>query len=315
MMQSTKSNQLIEKLDSFNWKSDDLKLLQCCKLPFKITAYCMLVSFFVMILSVIIYEKLSIGLLISLLVSHFFVGFFSTLALLQTSLLWGVIKKIAPESNVNLRIQKLSKKYIVYGLGISLAIIVFLAVVELNFVFYSGVVCAGVSCILSVLFMFRADACIPREFIYALNMKCLQSVGRLKPEVIKQFSTAKVSSQENTVSNNLVVGGRKHLFSHEINSATKFPMVNDSFNSLENLCKRNPLQSNNMAAFYDNNINDISTGVNPASGLPMMNDTFDINGDVFGTTSHFYDDYHNWDNHHSQDNSSWDNHWDSHDRW
>lgn len=47
----------------------------------------------------------------------------------------------------------------------------------------------------------------------------------------------------------------------------------------------------------------------------MMNDTFDINGDVFGTTSHFYDDYHNWDNHHSHYDTTWDNHWDSHDKW
>lgn len=42
----------------------------------------------------------------------------------------------------------------------------------------------------------------------------------------------------------------------------------------------------------------------------MMNDSFDINGNVFGTTSHFYDEpYHLDDYHHSHDNHSWDDRW------
>lgn len=315
MMPNATSNQLIEKLDSINWESDNLRLSQYCKPPLKITAYCMLVSVFVMISTVIICDKISMGLLISLLVSHLFIGFFTTIALLQTSLLWGVIKKVAPESDVNLRIQKISKKCIVYSLGISLIIIAFLIIFELNFVFYSGVVFAIVGCILSVLFMFRVDACIPKEFICALNMKYLQSMGRLKPEGMKQFSTAKISSQANAVSDDLAVGGREYPFSHGINQATGFQMVNDLFKPTGNLHGSNPLQSNSMPTFSDSHINDISTGFNPASGLPMMNDTFDINGNVFGTTSSFYDEHHNWDNHHSHYDTTWDNHWDSHDKW
>ena len=315
MMPNTTSNQLIEKLDSINWESDKLRLLQYCKPPLKITAYCMLLSVFVMISTVIIYDKISIGLLISLLVSHLFIGFFTTIALLQTSLLWGVIKKVAPDSDVNLRIQKISKKCIVYSLGISIIIVAFLIVFELNFAFYSGVVFAIVGCIFSVLFMFRVDACIPKEFICALNMKHLQSIGRLKPEEMKQFSTAKIASQANAVSDDLAVGGREYPFSHGSIQATGLPMVNDLFKPTGNLNGSNPLQSNSMTTFSDSHINDIPTGFNPASGLLMMNDTFDINGDVFGTTSSFYDEHHNWDNHHSHDRNTWDNHWDSHDRW
>ncbi|HAW0256329.1 TPA: hypothetical protein JLI63_004060 [Escherichia coli] len=315
MMPNATSNQLIEKLDLINFESDKLRLLQYCKPPLKITTYCMLLSVFVMISTVVIYDKISIGLLISLLVSHLFIGFFTTIALLQTSLLWGVIKKISPESDVNLRIKKISKKCIVYSLAVSLIIIAFLIVVELNVVFYSGVVFAIVGFIFSVLFMFRVDACIPKEFICALNMKHLQSMGRLKPEEMKQFSTAKMASQANAVSDDLAVGEREYPFSHGINQATGFPMVNDLFKPTGNLNGSNSLQSNSTPTFSDSHINDISTGFNPASGLPMMNDTFDINGNVFGTTSSFYDEHHSWDSHHSHDNNTWDNYWDSHDRW
>ncbi|HBE6103539.1 TPA: hypothetical protein KMG89_004804 [Escherichia coli] len=81
-------------------------------------------------------------------------------------------------------------------------------------------------------------------------------------------------------------------------------MINDAFDAAGNPFGCDFLQSNRISTFFDNSIDNISTGFNSASGLPMVNESFDINGDVLGTTSHFYNDHH-----HNHNSHSWDDRW------
>ncbi|MBJ9324967.1 hypothetical protein I5501_22420 [Citrobacter freundii] len=285
------SGQLIEKLNTFNWKDDRPRMWPSCKFGVQITVCCMILSLIVILPAVFVdFETYFIFLVYSSVV-HFFTAIITVGELGEISSIQCVLMKIEPETDILSKLDQLKTRCILYACRLSLAIIAVSVGFELQFVLFSGAVFALSGAIFTCIFSYKVRKLFPREFIRVVSFHMW---GRFR-------SYGKMSESDN----------------RGFNPATGLPMISNSFDSAGNIYGSDFLQSNRKSTFSDNHMDEISAGVNPASGLPMMNDTFDINGDVFGTTSHFYDDHHhhNWDNHHSHYDTTWDNHWDSHDRW
>lgn len=283
------SGQLIEKLKTFNWKDDRPRVWPSCKFGVQITACCMMLSLIVVLPAVFInFERYFIFLVYTSIV-HLFAAVITIGEVGEISSIQRVLMKVEPETDILSKSEQLRTRCVLYACRVSLVIIAVAVGVDLQFVLFSGAVFALSGAIFTCIFSYKVRRLFPRKFISVVSFHMWGGYR----------SYGKMSESDN----------------REFSPVTGLPAISNSFDSAGNIYGSDFLQLNRMSTFSDNHIDDISTGFNPASGLPMMNDTFDINGDVFGTTSHFYDDYHNWDNHHSQDNSSWDNHWDSHDRW
>lgn len=287
------TDNLIKRLDAFSWKKDKPKRWSCSKFAVQITISCLWVSFMMFVVSVWmglkeIYELLMvIGIIL-----HVITGLITVFTLWHVA--WVVLKKIAPEADVCLRFELDKKKSIKHALITTLVIVAIGVVVNIKFVFLSGVVMAIVGCIYSVIFMCRVGKYFPIDFFYALKRKYLQETAIFNVEH---------SSGERTL---------KTLTEYGVNPANNSTDVNDNVFCMTSRFHdvHIPFENGTATSFLLENNELESIKFNPASGLPMMNDSFDINGDVFGTTSRFYDEpYHLDDYHHSHDNHSWDDRW------
>lgn len=303
--------QLVDKLKMFNWKADKPRIWPSCKFGVQVTTYCMSVSFFMTIWAAIVYGENAMGLLVCLLAVHFFAAIITVGELGEISSIQSILVKIEPDSDILSKSERLKTKYILYCLRVALVIIAIGVAVNLQVVLFSGAIFALSGAIFTCIFSYKVRKLFPIDFIKVVSFY-MWGMRRSKGD--SSYSSNLGVNPSNglpVINSSFDTGGslwRRVSGLHDVH----MPFENDSVTSLP---FENELATS-TSFLLENNVDEFGAiKFNPASGLPMMNDTFDINGDVFGTTSHYYDDHHNWDNHHSQDNSSWDNHWDSHDRW
>lgn len=296
------SGQLIEKLNSFNWKDDKPRMWPSCKFGVQVTACSVFLSFFIIICATVVYGERAMGLLIGLLAVHFFSAAITIGELGEISSIWHVFMKIEPETDIILKSEQLKNRCVLYACRVALVVIAVAVGFELQFVLFSGAVFALSGVIFTCIFSYKVRKLYPGNFVrivsfylwgkrYSKGTTSRPSDNGVNP--ITGFSMANNSFNTNGNVVGRVSGLYDDHMSFESGSVTSLPFENDSATS--------SLLENNEFGIMN---------FNPASGLPMMNDTIDINGDVFGTTSHFYDDqYHLDDYHHSHDNHSWDDRW------
>lgn len=302
------SDNLIVKLNQFTWNSDEPQMWFRYKFALKITACCLLVSLLVIIYIAITDSRGTLDSLIYLGVAHLFVGLITMLMLGQVCFFWEMLKKVAPESDVHIGIEKVKRECVIYGLGVWAIVITIGVAISLSFAFFSGVVLALSGLVYSFVFAHKAGELFPSEFIYMLRMKVFHE---------KNQKTVNMNVGDQASSNQ----------SLGFNPATGLPMVSGMLDSAGNPYGSVILQQSGTHGDVAQNIMSMdkiitqrntfphidTSRFNPASGLPMMNDSFDINGNVFGTTSHFYDHQHHWyhhyhwNNYQSHDYHRWDN--------
>ncbi|EHP1065161.1 hypothetical protein KNZ44_002112 [Escherichia coli] len=294
--------QLTEKLKTFNWKDDRLRMWPGCKFGVQITACCISVSFFMTFCAALVYGENAMGLLVCLLVVHFFSAIITIGELGEISSIQHVFMKIEPETGIISKSEQLKKRCVLHACRVALVVIAVAVGVDLQFVFFSGAVFALSGAIFTCIFSYKVRKLYPGDFVrivsfylwgkrYSKGNTSYSSNNGANP--ITGFYMANNSFNTNGDVVGRVSGLYDDHMSFESGSVTSLPFENDSATS----------------SLLENNEFGIMS-FNPASGLPMMNDTIDINGDVFGTTSHFYDDqYHLDDYHHSHDNHSWDDRW------
>lgn len=302
------SGQLIEKLKTFNWKDDKPHMWPSCKFGVQATACCIMLSLIVILPAVFInFERCFIFLVYASIV-HLFSAVITIGELGETSSIQHVFMKIEPETDIIQKSEQLKNRYVLYACRVALVVIAVSVGFDLQLALFSGAVFALSGAIFTCIFSYRVRKLYPGDFVRIVSFYLWRG-RRSKGDVP-------------CPSNNM------------INSATGLPMPNSTINSGGNIrghvsdlynppilfesdSARSLLFENDLATslIFENNIDELClTKFNPASGLPMLNDSFDINGDAFGTISHFYDDYNHWNDHHSHDNSTWDEHWNSHDR-
>ncbi|HHC4767468.1 TPA: hypothetical protein ACN603_004003 [Escherichia albertii] len=294
--------QLTEKLKTFNWKDDRPRIWPSCKFGVQITAYCVSVSFFMTICAALVYGGNVMGLLVCLLVVHFFSAIITIGELGEISSIQCVFMKIKSETDIVSRTERFKKQCVLYACRVSLVIIAVAVGFELQFVLFSGAVFALLGAVFTCVFSYKVRKLYPGNFVRIVSFY-LWGKRYSKEDTLRSSNsgvnpiTGLSMTNNSFCTNGNVVGRASDLYDKyilfETGSVTSLPFENDSSTSLL-------LENSDFGMIK----------FNPASGLPMMNDSFDINGDVFGTTSRFYDEpYHLDDYHHSHDNHSWDDRW------
>lgn len=165
MMPNSISNQLVEKLSSFNWEADKPRKLPCCKLALQITAYCLSVSFFMMICAAIVYGENAMGLLVCLLAVHFFFAVITIGELGEISSIQRVLMKIKPDSDILSKSELLKTRCILYACRMSLVIIAVAVGFDLQFVFFSGAVFALSGAVFTCIFSYKVRKLFPGDFV------------------------------------------------------------------------------------------------------------------------------------------------------
>ncbi|EEW1035958.1 TPA: hypothetical protein J1731_004309 [Escherichia coli] len=186
--------QLIEKLKTFNWKDDRLRMWPGCKFGVQITACCISVSFFMMICAALVYGENAMGWLVCLLVAHFFSAIITIGELGEISSIQHVFRKIEPETDIILKSEQLKNRCVLYACRVALVVIAVAVGFDLQFVFFSGGVFALSGVIFTCIFSYKVRKLYPGDFIR-----------------IASFN---------------LWGERKS--SHEVNPATGLPMLNGS---------------------------------------------------------------------------------------
>ncbi|EPQ9786283.1 hypothetical protein ACUYWO_003904 [Escherichia coli] len=296
------SRLLTEKLKTFNWKDDRPRIWPSCKFGVQATACCMMLSLIVILPAVFInFERYFIFLVYASIV-HLFSAVITIGELGETSSIQRVLIKIEPETDIFSKSEQFKKRCVLSACRVALVVIAVAVGVELQFVLFSGAAFALSGAIFTCIFSYKVRKLYPGNFVrivsfylwgkrYSKGNTSRPSDNGVNP--ITGFSMANNSFNMNGNVVGRVSGLYDDHMSFESGSVISLPFENDSATS--------SLLENNEFGIMN---------FNPASGLPMMNDTIDINGDVFGTTSHFYDDqYHLDDYHHSHDNHCWDDRW------
>ncbi|ENB4454606.1 hypothetical protein OM195_18385 [Escherichia albertii] len=292
--------QAVEKLKTFNWKNDRPRIWSSCKFGVHITAYCISVSFFMTICAAQVYGENAMGLLICLLVAHFFTAAITIGELGEIYSIQHVFIKIEPETDIVSKSERLKNRCVLYACRVALVVIAVAVGFDLQFVLFSGAVFALSGAVFTCVFSYKVRKLYPRNFV----------------RIVSFYLWRKQYSKEDTLRSS----------NNGVNPITGLSITNNSFDTNGNIVGRVSELYDNYILFETGSVtslpfeNDSSTSLllensdfgminfNPASGLPMMNDTVDLNGDVFGTTSHA--DQHHWDDyHHNHDNHSWDDRW------
>ncbi len=132
------AGQLTEKLKTFNWKDDRLRMWPGCKFGVQITACCISVSFFMTFCAALVYGENAMGLLVCLLVVHFFSAIITIVVLWEISSTQYVLMKIEPETDIISKSEQLKKRCVLYASRVALIIIAVAVGFELQFVLFSG---------------------------------------------------------------------------------------------------------------------------------------------------------------------------------
>lgn len=188
------SGQLIEKLNSFNWKDDKPRMWTSCKFGVQVTACSMFLSFFIIICATVVYGERAMGLLIGLLAVHFFSAVITIGELGEISSIQRVFMKIEPETDIILKSEQLKNRCVLYACRVALVVIAVAVGFELQFVLFSGAVFALSGVIFTCIFSYKVRKLYPGDFVR-----------------IASFN---------------LWGERKS--SHEVNPATGLPMLNGS---------------------------------------------------------------------------------------
>lgn len=186
--------QAVEKLKTFNWKDDKPRMWPSCKFGVQITAYCVFVSFFMTICAALVYGENAIGVLVCLLVAHFFSAIITIGELGEISSIQRVLMKIEPETDIVSKSEQLKKRCVLSACRVALVVIAVAVGVDLQFVLFSGAVFALSGVIFTCIFSYKVRKLYPGDFVR-----------------IASFN---------------LWGERKS--SHEVNPATGLPMLNGS---------------------------------------------------------------------------------------
>ncbi|EEX2836215.1 TPA: hypothetical protein SI321_003049 [Escherichia coli] len=159
------AGQLTEKLKTFNWKDDRLRMWPGCKFGVQITACCISVSFFMTICAALVYGESAMGLLVCFLVVHFFSAIITIVVLWEISSTQYVLMKIAPETDIISKSEQLKKRCVLYASRVALIIIAVAVGFELQFVLFSGAVFALLGAIFTCVFSYKVRKLYPDDFV------------------------------------------------------------------------------------------------------------------------------------------------------
>ncbi|ELQ4386326.1 hypothetical protein R2X80_004289 [Salmonella enterica] len=213
--------QLTEKLKTFNWKDDRLRMWPGCKFGVQITACCISVSLFMTICAVLVYGENAMGLLVCLLVAHFFTAAITIGELGEISSIQHVLMKIEPETDIISKSEQLRNRYILHACRMALVVIAVAVGVDLQFVFFSGAVFALSGAIFTCIFSYKVRKLYPDDFVRIVS----------------------------------------------------FNLWGEHRSEDDTYCSRSR-----------------SNEVNPATGLPMLNNTIDVGGNAWGSDDNRWDD-------------------------
>ena len=159
------AGQLTEKLKTFNWKDDRLRMWPGCKSGVQITACCISVSFFMTLCAALVYGENAMWLLICLLVVHFFSAIITIVVLWDITSTQYVLMKIAPETDIISKSEQLKKRCVLYASRVALIIIAVAVGFELQLVFFSGAVFALLGAIFTCVFSYKVRKLYPDDFV------------------------------------------------------------------------------------------------------------------------------------------------------
>lgn len=159
------AGQLTEKLKTFNWKDDRLRMWPGCKSGVQITACCISVSFFMTFCAALVYGESAMGLLVCFLVVHFFSAIITIVVLWEISSTQYVLMKIAPETDIISKSEQLKKRCVLYASRVALIIIAVAVGFELQFVLFSGAVFALLGAIFTCVFSYKVRKLYPDDFV------------------------------------------------------------------------------------------------------------------------------------------------------
>ncbi|CAD5551534.1 hypothetical protein ACSABO_004524 [Escherichia coli] len=157
--------QLTEKLKTFNWKDDRLRMWPGCKFGVQITACCISVSFFMTFCAALVYGESAVGLLVCLLVVHFFSAIITIVVLWEISSTQYVLMKIEPETDIISKSEQLKKRCVLYACRVALVIIAVAVGFELQFVLFSGAVFALLGAVFTCIFSYKVRKLYPDDFV------------------------------------------------------------------------------------------------------------------------------------------------------
>lgn len=157
--------QAVEKLKTFNWKDDKPRMWPSCKFGVQITAYCVSVSFFMTICAALVYGENAIGVLVCLLVAHFFSAIITIGELGEISSIQRVLMKIEPETDIISKSEQLKKRCVLYACRVALVIIAVAVGFELQFVLFSGAVFALLGAVFTCIFSYKVRKLYPDDFV------------------------------------------------------------------------------------------------------------------------------------------------------
>ena len=159
------SGLLTEKLKTFNWKDDRLRMWPGCKSGVQITACCISVSFFMTLCAALVYGENSMWLLICLLVVHFFSAIITIVVLWDITSTQYVLMKIEPETDIISKSEQLKKRCVLYACRVALVIIAVAVGFGLQLVFFSGAVFALLGAVFTCVFSYKVRKLYPDDFV------------------------------------------------------------------------------------------------------------------------------------------------------
>ena len=157
--------QAVEKLKTFNWKENRPRIWPSCKFGVQITAYCISVSFFMTICAALVYGENAMGVLVCLLVAHFFSAIIIIGELGEISSIQHVLMKIEPETDIIRKSEQLKKRCVSYACRMALVIIAVAVGFELQFILFSGAVFALSGVIFTCIFSYKVRKLYPGDFV------------------------------------------------------------------------------------------------------------------------------------------------------
>lgn len=163
------SGQLIEKLNTFNWKDDRPRMWPSCKFGVQITVCCMILSLIVILPAVFVDFETYFIFLVYASVVHFFTAIITVGEFGEISCIQRVLMKIEPETDILSKSEQLKVRCILYTCRVSLVIIAVSVGFELQFVLFSGAVFALSGAIFTCVFSYKVRKLFPRDFIRAVS--------------------------------------------------------------------------------------------------------------------------------------------------
>lgn len=159
------SGLLTEKLKTFNWKDDRLRMWPGCKFGVQITACCISISFFMTLCAALVYGENAMWLLICLLVVHFFSAIITIVVLWDITSTQYVLMKIEPETDIISKSEQLKKRCVLYACRVALVIIAVAVGFGLQLVFFSGAVFALSGAVFTCVFSYKVRKLYPDDFV------------------------------------------------------------------------------------------------------------------------------------------------------